>query len=417
MYNNRCRLHYTIYIRQGESFQISFATKGKTEIYNKSAIHKKSSLLFLPGQTNRINELSNIAGRMKNRIKVGIIGFGRMGKFYLEEMQKSGRWEIAYICDTNPRRCELARQLSPESRITVDPDEIFKDETVQVAGLFALANSRKEQIEKAIRTGKHILSEKPIADTIEKEWEAVRMAENVSLFSTVNLYLRNSWYHNLIRDFIAKGEIGELAILRVCHLTPGLAPGEGHEYEGPSFHDCGMHYVDIARWYAGCEFKTWNAQAVRMWNYKDPWWLQCHGTFENGVVFDITQGHVYGQLSKDQTHNSYIDIIGTEGIARMTHDFKTAVVELRGVTQTLREEKPFGGKNIDVLCNLLADSIQSGRRHPDLPRFRDAALSSEYAWKFIEDARRNELPAIGDTRTLQKILQRRKTMKNGYGLL
>ena len=30
----------------------------------------------------------------------------------------------------------------------------------------------------------------------------------------------------------------------------GLVPGEGHEHEGPAFHDCGMHYVDIARWYA-----------------------------------------------------------------------------------------------------------------------------------------------------------------------
>lgn len=26
------------------------------------------------------------------KIKVGLIGFGRMGRFYLKEMQKSGRW-------------------------------------------------------------------------------------------------------------------------------------------------------------------------------------------------------------------------------------------------------------------------------------------------------------------------------------
>lgn len=32
----------------------------------------------------------------------------------------------------------------------------------------------------------------------------------------------------------------------------------------------------------------------------------------------ITQGFVYGQLSKDQTHNSYVDIIGTKGVVRMT---------------------------------------------------------------------------------------------------
>jgi myo-inositol 2-dehydrogenase/D-chiro-inositol 1-dehydrogenase len=135
--------------------------------------------------------------------------------------------------------------------------------------------------------------------------------------------------------------------------------------------------------------------------------------FQNGVVFDITQGHVYDQLSKKQTHNSYIDIIGAERIARMTHDFKTAVVELHGVSQTIREERPFGGKNIDILCDLFADSVISGKRHPNLPAFRDSAISSEYAWKFLENAKGNDLPAIGET----KILERRRTMQNGYGLL
>ena len=354
---------------------------------------------------------------MNVAINVGIIGFGRMGRFYLQEMQKSGRWNVTYICDINSKSRELAKKLSPGSRVVENEQEIFDDKTVEVVGLFALADSRKEQIERAIRGGKHVISEKPIADTIEREWEAVEIAEDTFLFSTVNLYLRNAWYHKLIKDFIQKGEIGDLAIMRICHLTPGLAPGEGHEYEGPSFHDCGMHYVDIARWYADCEFKTWNAQAIRMWDYKDPWFLQCHGTFENGIVFDITQGHVYGQLSKVQTHNSYVDLIGTKGIARMTHDFKTAVVELHGVTQTIREEKPFGGKNIDVLCDLFADSIESGVRHPNLPLLRDSAISSEYAWRFLEAAEGNDMPAIGEMKTLEEIWQRRKTMKNGYGLL
>ena len=350
-------------------------------------------------------------------IKIGLIGFGRMGGFYLDEMLKSGKWEIAYVCDLSPESRELARRLVPGAQIVSDEQLIFDDPEVQVVGLFALADSRKEQIAKAVAAGKHIISEKPIAESIEKEWQAVELAEKSNVLSTVNLYLRNSWYHTTIKNFIEQGEIGELAIIRVCHMTPGLAPGEGHEYEGPAFHDCGMHYVDIARWYAGSEFRSWHAQAIRMWDYKDPWWLQCHGTFENGIVFDITQGHVYGQLAKDQTHNSYIDIIGTKGIARMTHDFKTAVVELRGVTQTHRIERPFGGKNIDVLCDLFARSIESGVREESLPRLRDAAIASEYAWRFIQDARSHEMPSIGDLATLEEIRERRRTMKNGYGLL
>lgn len=47
------------------------------------------------------------------KIKVGLIGFGRMGQMYWEEMQKSGRWDIAYICDTDPASRELAKKPFP----------------------------------------------------------------------------------------------------------------------------------------------------------------------------------------------------------------------------------------------------------------------------------------------------------------
>ena len=50
-----------------------------------------------------------------NPIKVGLIGFGRMGGFYLEQMQKSEKWEIAYICDTSEESREYARKKAPVS--------------------------------------------------------------------------------------------------------------------------------------------------------------------------------------------------------------------------------------------------------------------------------------------------------------
>lgn len=352
------------------------------------------------------------------KIKVAIIGFGRMGQKYWKEMQDSGQWDICYICDIDPNMREKAQRLAaPTTRIISNEDIIFNDPEIDVVGLFALANSRKGQIEKAVKFHKHIIAEKPLSDTEENERAIVSLTEQTDILSTVNLYLRNAWYHQAMKQFIDEGEIGELAILRICHMTPGLAPGEGHEYEGPAFHDCGMHYVDIARWYAASEYKTWHAQGIRMWDYKDPWWIQCHGTFENGVVFDITQGFVYGQLSKEQTHNTYTDIIGTKGIVRMTHDFNTATVELHGINRTLRLQKPYGGKNLDKLCHLMATSIQNGIRDNRLPLLRDAADASRYAWKFLENARHNELPSIGNLQTLDEIIERRKHMKNGYGLL
>ena len=138
-----------------------------------------------------------------NPINIGLIGFGRMGGFFLDELRKSGKWKVAYICDVSPESRARARELAPEVKVIADEQEIFDDPTVQVVGLFALADSRKAQIEKAFACGKHVIAEKPISDSVENEWKTVELAENTPLFSTVNLYLRNSWYHNTIKDFIA----------------------------------------------------------------------------------------------------------------------------------------------------------------------------------------------------------------------
>lgn len=340
-----------------------------------------------------------------------------MGGFFLNALLANPDYEVRTICEHNEAAHPSIAERAPMAKITTDEDEIFNDPEIQAVVLSALADTRLRQIRKAVAAGKHIISEKPIADTPENEWEAVRLVENAPIISTVNLYIRNSWYIKVLNDFIESGEIGDLAIIRICHMTPGLSPGEGHEAEGPAFHDCGMHYCDLARYLAKSEFKTFHAQAVRMWAYKDPWWLQAHGTFENNVVFDITQGHVYGQLSAEQTHNSYIDIIGTKGICRMTHDFKKATVELHGVTRTERIIRDYGGKNIPHLLELLAPAIRSGKPSADITSFRDSAIASEFAWRCLDDSRRNDLPIIGTNEELEQIHHRRRTMTDGYGLL
>lgn len=353
---------------------------------------------------------------MERKLRVGIIGFGRMGRKYLTEFKKNPMWEVVYICDIKEKCRIKAAELSPTSIVTDSDEIIFKDPTIDVVGLFALADTRYDRIKRAIEAGKHIVAEKPVAMTIQEEWDIVQRIEKYDKMVTVNLFNRNAWYHKEIIDFIGSGQIGELAIIRISHQTPGLAPEEGHQPEGPSFHDCGMHYVDVARWYANSEYKTWHAQGVRMWSYEQPWWLQVHGTFENNVVFDITQGFVYGQLSKDQTHNCYVDIIGTKGIARMTHNFKTATIELHGTTQTTIKTRAFNDKKIDVLIDVFGRSIIAGE-NLGFPCVLDSVIASDIAWKIYENAIENNPPAIGTLETLRQINHRRRTMNNGYGIL
>ena len=71
-----------------------------------------------------------------------------------------------------PRGTRFGKEKSPTSRIVADEQVVFEDPEVQVVGLFTLADSRLRQIKKAMAFGKHVISEKPVADTIEHEWES-----------------------------------------------------------------------------------------------------------------------------------------------------------------------------------------------------------------------------------------------------
>jgi myo-inositol 2-dehydrogenase/D-chiro-inositol 1-dehydrogenase len=352
---------------------------------------------------------------MSRKLRVGIIGFGRMGRGFVSVMQQSELWDIRYICDVNPQARELAAKTVPTAKIVADEAELFKDKKLEVVGLFTLADSRPAQLRKALAAGLHVIAEKPIAPSAKVEWELVREIEASGKMVAVNLFNRHAWYHKEIINFIKEGEIGDLGIIRVCHMTPGHMPGEGHEPEGPPFHDCGMHYVDVARWYADSDYDTWHAQGLRMWNHQDPWWVQCHGSFKNGVVFDITQGFVYGHLAHTLTHNCYVDAIGTKGIARMRHDFKNATIELHGIHHTSSKTALFNDKKLDVLCDLFARSVIAGK-NMGFPIARDSAVASEVAWAMLDDAVKNNPPARGTKKELEQILAHRRTMRDGYGL-
>ena len=352
---------------------------------------------------------------MANRLRAGILGYGRMGRAFVSAMQQNNLWEIAAVYDIKPSARHLAARKVPGAKILASPEPIFLDPSIDVVGLFTLADARPCQIRQALATGKHVLAEKPLAADVATEWQLVDEIEASDRFVAVNLFNRNAWYHKDIQRFISDGQIGDLAIIRVCHMTPGHMPLEGHDPEGPPFHDCGMHYVDVARWYANSQYQSWHAQGIRMWGYPDPWWVQVHGTFANGIVFDITQGFVYGHLAKEQPHNCYIDAIGTKGVARMRHDFWNATVELYGTSQTLQKTAPFNDKKLDVMVDVFARSILAGK-NLGFPQVRDSVIASEISWAMLDDAMANVPPVRGAAEEMHQILEHRRNLVDGFGL-
>jgi len=351
---------------------------------------------------------------MSKAYRIGVIGLGHMGQRYFDVLRQSLRWQLAWACDRDSERLSWARQRARGVRVSADADVLLDDPSLDVVGIFTLADARPGLLRRALDAGKHVIAEKPLAPTLDEEWRLLERIEASDRLVAVNMFNRSAWYHKEIQRFIARGEIGDLAIVRISHQTPGLMPTEGHGPEGPPFHDCGMHYVDVARWYAGSEYDRWHAQGMRMWGWPDPWWVTAHGCFKNGVVFEITQGFVYGQMAKDKTENCGLEAIGTLGLARMSHNFHEVAIEYHGVETTTRSVGPYGGKKLDVLCETFACSLDAGC-NLGVPLARDSVIASQVAQEMLDFATQNTAPAIGSADEMARVLAHRGELRSRGG--
>ena len=126
------------------------------------------------------------------------------------------------------------------------------------------------------------------------------------------------------------------------------------------------------------------------------------GTFENGVVFSITQGFIYGQEAAQPRISSGLEIIGTRGVAVMHHDFATVKIDLHGVTQTISEEMPYGDKKLPIMAQRLATAIHGGPAN--YPKARDSVVASRISWAMLDQAR-GSAPLFGTSDDITRILR------------
>jgi predicted dehydrogenase len=347
---------------------------------------------------------------MNKPYRIGIVGLGHMGQRYFDVLRQSAHWQLEWVCDRNQERLRWAKNHLPSLRTSTSAEELIGDPALDVVGIFTLADIRPDLMRQALAAGKHIIAEKPLAATLSEEWQLLEQIEASDRLVTVNMFNRSAWYHTAIQRFIAQSEIGDLAIIRISHQTPGLMPTEGHGPEGPPFHDCGMHYVDVARWYAGSEYDRWHAQGLRMWGWPEPWWVTAHGCFQNGVVFEITQSFTYGQMAIDKIENCGLEAIGTLGVARMSHDFHDVTIEYHGVQTTERQVGAYGGKKLDVLCESFAQSLDAGR-NLGVPLPRDSVIASQVAQDMLDFATEHSPPIVGTPQQMRRILDHREQLR------
>lgn len=160
---------------------------------------------------------------LKNIVRVGLIGAGRMGSFHGETVaQRIPGATLVAVADPVPGAAEkLAAKLGAQKSYT-DPQAMLNDPDIDAVVIASPARTHAELIVAAAKASKGVFCEKPMAVTLEEADKAINAAEEAGVTLQVGFNRRFVSGFAAAYEEIKAGKIGVPQLLRSTTRDPGL---------------------------------------------------------------------------------------------------------------------------------------------------------------------------------------------------
>ena len=186
-------------------------------------------------------------------VGIGLIGCGGITQSHLQAYKKAG-FRVVALASRSRERAEARRaEFFPEAAVFTDWRELLAREDVRVVDIATSPEVRGRIIEAALRAGKHVLSQKPLALTLAEAERLATLAEQLGLRLAVNQNGRWAPHFAWMRAAISAGLIGEVSSVDfTLHWDHHWICGTPFE-ELPQLilADFAIHWFDIATAFFG----------------------------------------------------------------------------------------------------------------------------------------------------------------------
>jgi scyllo-inositol 2-dehydrogenase (NADP+) len=180
-------------------------------------------------------------------VRVGMLGYGAIGHQHNGAIQAVPGLELTALCDRNPQRVADGQHLAPAARVVNDAAELMAADDIDLVMVSTPPDSHHRWARLALRSGKHVVVEKPMALTSAQCDDLLAVAEENNRLLLV--YQNRRWDSDYLalRKLVLAGRIGE-----VFHLESFIG-GYGHPcnywhsdaaVSGGAIFDWGSHILD-----------------------------------------------------------------------------------------------------------------------------------------------------------------------------
>lgn len=189
-----------------------------------------------------------------DKVGIGIIGAGRIGKIHAENVLRLPSSEIIAISD--PFADDDLRKWAADRGIgivSMNSEDVMNNPAIAAVFICSPTNSHVPLIKQAAAAGKHIFCEKPISMDIEQTKEALEAVEAAGVKLQVGFNRRFDHNFQRVRELTQSGQIGTPHIVKITSRDPAPPSEEYIRSSGGIFMDMMIHDFDMARFVSGSE--------------------------------------------------------------------------------------------------------------------------------------------------------------------
>ena len=248
-----------------------------------------------------------------DKVKYAVIGLGFFGEVHADVLSGMPDVDLVALCTRRPLRLKEVAERYGVSKTYTDYRELLKDPEVEAVSVVTHVNDHRDIAVDALKAGKHVFLEKPMAATVEDCDAIIKAADSSKGGLMVGHICRFDPRVSLAKAAVEEGRIGRIVSMHATRNLPKDLTAQPRVLDSisPLMGD-GIHDTDIMLWLTKSKVKTVYAQNVRVRDFKYPDIGWAMYRFDNGAV-GVIEVVWFLPENTPYTIDARMEIIGTEG--------------------------------------------------------------------------------------------------------
>ena len=272
-----------------------------------------------------------------NKLNVGLIGVGRIGKLHAEHLAyRIPTARLLVIADVNEAAARDCAGRLGISDATADYRAVLQRDDVDAVVICSPTNTHAQLIEEAAAAGKQIFCEKPIDLRLDRVDQAISAARKAGVKLQIGFNRRFDPNFLRVRRSVESGEIGAPQLLHIISRDPAPPSIDYVKVSGGMFMDMTIHDFDMARYIIGAEVEEVYALAGVTVNSAigdagDVDTAIITLKFANGVfaTIDNCRQAVYG-------YDQRVEVLGKKGSVHVDNNYPNSAI-ISGAERVARD--------------------------------------------------------------------------------